>query len=291
MYSAKDYFKLDPWAAVISVINAKYFLELQPGSTKLVSMESQGGTRTKVVIDTNYSTSDQNTAPEPVLNTYYYDRLDLASFFRVTGTKTLTGFSLPVTSDAVRKYIAEHNQMKLTVDEFSPQSFTDYNTVYVLKAGHTSLVFTGELNILFSNTLQKDLATLGTVVELPSTSRYGDGLNGDTIAAKYYVSMYDFTKYREHLVSLTADVPYPDGPKLAAQMQAITKKPWTCVAGAKAHNLCYSLFNGVPKIKVVYNGRVLPRFTTRKDKLNVLVLQLSVDNCPDVSGQLRLHYD
>jgi len=80
MYMTRDYLKTDPWTAVIEMINNEYGVELQPLSTKLISLESLGGLKTKIKIQTNISKSPDNTMPKVDLPEFFYS-LALHMFF------------------------------------------------------------------------------------------------------------------------------------------------------------------------------------------------------------------
>lgn len=80
--SLREYMSLDPWEAVIAMINDNYTLALNPVRTKLVSMEPFGADM-RITLLSERSPSEGNLLPPFDQKTFQYTRLDLGEFFRL----------------------------------------------------------------------------------------------------------------------------------------------------------------------------------------------------------------
>lgn len=290
MFTTKDYLSVDPWEAVIGRINDSYNIELEPFTTKLGSIESLGGTRTKVVIVPNQSTNTLNTAPPIERTEYIYDRLDLTSFFRTPTPKDLGGFTLPTSTFKILDAISELNNIKFSLNDFVHVQFDSYGEVYTLTANPKSLRFVGSINFRLINTTRRLLSTLGNKLEFPTANDFALGADGTKITGQYTVSAFDFTEDRDFLKVISKDSVWPSGKKLAALMENLTGTPWVCDTEEAEWNIAYDVKNGEARFNVVYNGMVLPRYTPRTDIQRVLVLQLS-ELSTNVDGYLLIHYN
>lgn len=289
MLMTRDYLKADPWDALITRINDLYQIELQPYTTKLVELESLGDTRTRVVIGPNQSISDTNTAPPIERTEYFYDRLDLTSFFK-GGIKQLGGFQLPTDTFKIIEAIGEFNEIEFTLNDFMHVQYDAYGQTYTLTANPKSMRFVGSIQFQLINTTKRLLSSLGGVSELPDANSFPLGASGEKLIAQYMTSSFDFTEEREFLKTLDKDSIWPTGKKLAAILQDVTKRPWVCSATEDEWNIAFEAKNGEGRLEVVYNGIVLPRFSPRKDIRRVLVLRTS-ELCTNVDGYLLLHYN
>lgn len=290
MYTTKEYLKADPWEAVINRINSEYLTELTAYSTRLVSIASMGGTKTVIEVEPNIAESDRNTMPPVERTSYTYDRLDLATFFTNTGTATLGGFRLPTNTFRVLEQIAELSDIVFTLNDFEHVQYDAYNTVYVLKANPKSLRFVGEFRLTLVNTTKELLQNQGNKVSFATANRAPLGTSVGTIYAQYVTAGYDFTEEREYLVSITNDSVWPPGRKLAGMISKVTGYPWVCESTVADWNIAYENKLGEPKVSVLYNGVVLPRYTPRTDIQRVCVLRLG-GLSSNVSGYLLLHYN
>lgn len=78
--SLREYMSLDPWEAVIAMINDNYTLALNPVRTKLVSMEPFGADL-RITLLSERSPSEGNLLPPFDQKTFQYTRLELGEFF------------------------------------------------------------------------------------------------------------------------------------------------------------------------------------------------------------------
>lgn len=282
MYTTKEYLKDDPWVAVINRINSEYLTELQPNSTRLVSLESLGGTETKIVIKPNTDGIDRTD--------YTYNRLDLSTFFKGDTVKQLTDFSVPTNTFKILEQVSEFNDIVFTLNDFTHVQYDKYAEVYTLNVNPKSLRFVGSLRFQLINTTKKSLSNLGTKREFPLANTWPLGTNGTGIIGQYQLTGYDFTNEREFLKLVKASDVWPSGRKLAAIIEEASNSPWVCEVTTNDYNIAYEVINGEARYKVIYNGPVLPRYTPRKDIANVLVLFLG-DLTTNVDGYLLLHYN
>lgn len=290
MLTTKDYLKAEPLDAVVARVNDEYNVEIQSSSVRVSALESQGGTRTRIVLTPNQSTSEFNTSPPIERTEFFYDRLDLASFFKATGVKDLGGLKLPATTFDVLNAIGELNDIKFTLNDFVHKQFDQYGQEYVLEANPKSLRFVGSIRFKLVNTTKQLLQNLGNVVELPFANTWPIGTDGTKLIGQYQTSGYDFTEEREFLKALSKDSVWPSGRKVAQILERITGRAWVCSTTAADWNVAFEAINGEARLKVFYNGRVLPRYTPRTDFQNVLILQLgSLSN--NVNGYLLIHYN
>ncbi len=290
MLLTRDYLQAKPWDALIARVNETYGTELEPYSTKLESIESLGGTRTKVVIIPNQSESDLNTAPPVTRTEYLIDRLDLATFFKTQGVKQLGGFTLPTNTFEILDALAELNQIVFTLNDFVHVQYDKYGETFTLKANPKSLRFVGEIQFQLVNTTKKLLSSLGTVREFPNGAPWPLGSNGTKGSAQYCTAGYDFTEHRDKLINVTKDSVWPTGRALAVILEQVTQRAWVCATDVSDFNICHNVRNGEARVEVFYNGIVLPRYTSRKDIANVLILQLS-DLSNNISGFVQMHYN
>lgn len=290
MYSTKDYLKAEPWQAVINRINEVYLTELTTYTSKLVSIESLGGTRTKVVIEPNRSIDMGNTSPVVTRTEYFYDRLDLSEFFKESGVAQLTGFALPTNTFKVLDQISELNDIVFTLNDFVHIQFDEYRHTYTLKANPKSLRFVGEVRFELINTTKQLLTNVGNKVEFPTANERPLGNAGTKIIGQYTTGAFDFTKEREFIKELSSNSLWPSGRKLAAILQDVTGYPWVCSTTAYDWNIAGILTLGEARPEVLYNGIVMPRYSPRKDIQRVCVLKLG-DLSNNVSGYLLIHYN
>lgn len=290
MLMTKDYLQAAPWDALIARINDLYQTELEPYTTKLVELESQGGARTRVVIGPNQTASDTNTAPPIERTEYFYDRLDLGSFFKGPQVKQLGGFTLPTDTFKILDAISELNDIKFTLNDFLHVQYDAYGQAFRLEANPKSMRFVGAVQFQLINTTKKLLSNLGTKREFPEANSAPLGTSGTKRVAQFMTSGFDFTEDRAFLKSLDKNSLWPTGSKLAAILQNVTKRPWVCSIEEAEWNIAYEAKNGEGRLEVLYNGIVLPRFSPRKDMQRVLVLRTS-ELSTNVDGCLLLHYN
>lgn len=291
MLLTRDYLKTAPWDALIGAINNEYGTELQPYSTQLVSLTPIGDVHTQIVIKANQVEGLFNTAPPIERTVYTYDRLDLSTFFRSPGVRSLTGFTLPVDTFKVLDAIGEFNDIKFTLNDFMHFQYDSYEEVYTLTANPKSLRFVGSIRFKLVNTTKRNLSDVATIFEYPNANTWPLGnLDGSKISAQYVTAGYDFTSERDYIKTLKLNSVWPTGSKLAAIIADITGTNWVCSDSKVDWNIANSVINGLGEVKVIYNGRVLPRYSPRTDILNVVVLELGKMSS-NVAGYLLLHYN
>ena len=290
MLMTRDYLQAAPWDALTARINDAYQTELEPYSTKLIELEALGRTYTRVVIGPNQVDSETNTAPPIERTEYFYERLDLATFFTGPAVKQLSGFTLPTDTFKILDAIGELNGIKFTLNDFLHVQYNAYGQTFVLEANPKSMRFVGSVQFQLVNTTKKMLSNLGIKREFPTANLGPLGTSGTKIAAQYTTSGFDFTDEREFIKSLDKNSVWPSGRKLAAILQDVTKRPWVCSNEEAEWNIAYEAINGEGRLEVMYNGIVLPRFSPRKDIQRVLVLRTS-ELSTNVDGYLLLHYN
>ncbi|MNM38171.1 hypothetical protein D3C81_489190 [compost metagenome] len=143
------------------------------------------------------------------------------------------------------------------------------------------------MKVRLTNTSKLDLATYTTpanefpnVIEEPDNTK----INGD-----YYVSSYDFSRYRDSLKDLKVGL-YHNPEQLLNPLFQITGIKFQCQSVPAINNIVHSLVNGERHCKVLYNGATIPKWTMRSEFYRVVVLELS-DLSSNITGFLRLHYD
>jgi hypothetical protein len=290
MLLTRDYLKAQPWDALIACINAEYGTELQSYSTALESLEAVSGTRTKVVIVPNQADTDTNTSKPIERAEYFYDRLDLTTFFSGQTVKSLEGFTLPTDTFSVLEAVGEFNDIEFTLNDFMHYQYNAFEEVFTLTANPKSLRFVGSLQFKLVNTNKRQLQNLGNKLEFPKANDWPVGTDGTKMAGQYLTSGYDFTSARDVLKNITKDSVYPTGAQLAALLTDVTGDEWNCATVGATRNIAFDAFNGEGRLRMIYNGRCLPRYTPRTDMLKVLVLELS-DLSTDVDGYLLMHYN
>lgn len=291
MYITRDYLKVGSWQAVIDMINDKYNFQLQPGIVKLKEMKKLGPKLTQVEIIPNRSTNPGNLMPEITETVFTYDRLNCTEFFRNTFAVDIRGLTLPITTFDILKKISARNDIVFEVDDFVHQTFDHFSAVgendFNIQANERSLRFVGFLKVRLTNTSKLDLATYTAPVnEFPNVIEEPDNtkINGD-----YYVSSYDFSRYRDSLKDLKVGL-YHNPEQLLNPLFQTTGIKFQCQSVPATNNIVHSLVAGERHCKVLYNGATIPKWTMRSEFYRVVVLELS-DLSSNITGFLRLHYD
>lgn len=292
MFMTRDYLKVDPWTAIIEMINNEYGSELYPNSTQLLSIESLGGLSTKITIKTNISKSKSNTMPEVELPEYFvYDRIDLKTLFKGGPQYVMSNTRLPLSTFQVAGLLDRKNDVTFSITDLVPDQFDRFATPYKLVALEESLRFVGEVSFSFENTLKYNLTASPTKLEFPTANTWQIGNDGTKITGNYLFTGYDFTKYRDDLIPEKAHSVYSNPNRLRGMIKTITGQDWVLDGNPANNNLCYEIAEGAPSAKVLYNGAVDPAYTSRTDISYVLVLALSSTRCSNVSGYLLIHYN
>lgn len=292
MYMTRDYLKTDPWTAVIEMINNEYGVELQPLSTKLVSLESLGGTKTKIKIQTNISKSPENTMPKVDLpEFFYYDRIDLTTLFKGGPQYVMKDVRMPLTTYQVMGMLDKRNDIVFSYTDLVAEQYGKFNTPYKLEAKADSLRFVGTIDFSFENTLKYNLATGVLTTEFPKANDWQFGNDGTKITGNYLFTAYDFTSYRDDIIPAKAHQYFENVQRLRGMIKHVTKQDWIVDEATLDNNLCYEIFQGEARVRVVYNGVRDAAYTSRTDMSYVMVLELSNTRCSNVSGFLLFHYN
>jgi hypothetical protein len=274
------------------MINAECFLQLYPGSTRLVEFAAIGPKRTRIKIEADRSTDATNSMPEVTLTEFTYDRLRLQEFFALSPVINIEGLYLPITTQTIVEILAERTGIFFTLDDFIHEELKAYtgNNNYTLVANPKSLRWTGFLQIKLTNTVKEDLATLTTGLSFPSLLSLPSNNKWIT---RFQTAGYDFTEYRAYLESIGNGVFHPSAKKLAAIMAKVTKQTWVAMPVTVSRNIVHSVIDGELHYKVIYNGPAWDRFTVRTDMRKVMVIELSGEYCveQDQTGWLLLHYN
>jgi len=292
MYITRDYLNVDPWTAVIEMINNEYGVELNPSSTSLVSLESLGGTKTKLKLRTNWGNSPDDTQPKPELpEFFYYDRLDLGTMFKGGPQYVMNNVRMPLTTFQVMGMLYRKNDIVFSFTDLVADQFDRFNTPYKLTAKDESLRFVGEIPFSFENTLRYNITTNVLTTKFPKANTWQLGNNGTKITGNYLFTGYDFTKYRDDIIPAKANAAFDNNVRLRGMIKHVTGQDWTLDGNPADNNLCHSIYQGELVTRVVYNGVRDPAFTSRTDMSYVMVLELSDARCTNVSGFLLFHYN
>lgn len=291
MYMTRDYLKVDPWTAVIEMINNEYGSELYPNSTQLVSLESLGGTKTKIKIKTNISKSKTNTMPKVELPEFFtYDRIDLGTLFKGGPQYVMSSVRMPLSTYQVAGMLDKKNEVVFSITDLEADQFLRFDTPYKLVAREDSLRFVGKVDFSFENTLQYDLSP-PMRDEFPNANTWQLGCDGTKITGNYLFTGYDFTSYREDLIPEKSHHKFSNPNRLRGMIKTITGQDWVLDGNTVDNNLCHDIFEGELRAKVIYNGKRDPGYTSRTDMNFVLVIALSPTRCQNVSGYLLFHYN
>lgn len=289
MFDVRDYLGTDPWNALIRMINDRAYVNLNPVTAKLVSLEAVAGPETRVTLDANRSTSDANIdAPLPENLVYLFERLDLSTFFGTT-VIDVSGVTLPITSAAIMDQLGERNGIVFDVGDFYQEEYTAFSTTITLRAHPNSLRWIGQLRINLINTVKQNLATLTTKVEFPNAVYYPDG-DANKIQGSFYANCFTFDAYREQMKWLTLPGDHLQPAQLVDILRQVTGDPWVCQSTPAPYNVASRQLNGLPWYTVAYAGTPVARFTGRKDVSRLNVLKLDATLCTGVAGVLLLHY-
>jgi len=284
-FSTAEYLTLDPWTALIRLINDHLYLQLEPRQAKLLKFTPKGNRALEVVINANRGTSNQNILPSLAPVTVTYNRLVLSSWFNKAGGYTLTDLPLPFTTADVMTRLGG-SAVVFDVDDFVQETYRSYPLGSItINAGPKSLRWEGSLTVTVTNTLKLDLA-LFNGTEVPEAFDYPDG-DGSKAQGYFYLNPFDFSEYREVLKPLGKYANTLDGDELAVILSTVSGETWASEPTPQVRNL--ATLSGMP-YKVVYNGPAMERYTARTDLASVIILELDETLCTGVTGGLRLHY-
>jgi hypothetical protein len=290
MFDVRRYLSMEPWTGLITMISDRTYLNLEPYNCKLVTLESLGGLDTRVVIETNRSTSSAQQLPAlPKQLEYLFTRLDPNSFFRTVSEDLLVDqLRLPTNTQAILDRIQALYGVVFDIDDFEPVEVTNYGAV-TLQSKPASLRWVGPLTLTVVNSLQQALTTALTMKSSPTVFR-PLGMAG-RIADFVYAAAHDFTAYRYDLLALLNS---PNGvgvERLCQVLKEVTGQVWVCQDDPAPYNICSAVRLGRPEYEILYSGRPIKPYTLRTDKRNLIVLRLDQTRCTALAGSLLLHYD
>lgn len=289
MYLTRDYLKVDPWTALINLINNNYNYELQPGIVKLKAMTSLGPKLTQIEIIPNRSTNPNNSLPVITETIFTYERLDAGEFFRTQAAVDISGLMVPFTTLDILRLIGERNDIVFTVDDFHCTTYETFSSLgspdILITADSHSMRFVGAMKVRLVNTLKKDLTPVPLrVTEFPKVNAVNPL---GKVVADYCMSRYDFTEYRNTLHPIPVGR-YDNIGKVLGPIFAVTSQWWNNSPNPLPLNLTWD--NTSLNAKVLYNGPPIPGWSTRTEFNRVLVIELSYMST-GAAGALRLHYN
>lgn len=292
MLVTDDYLKLDPWEALIRIINDRYHLELDTKTTTMVSFEVGTGTRTSIRLSRKRSDSPRNLLPEFTERTFHYSRIDLESYF---GSEPIvvSDIALPTSTSTLIKQLSTASGVVFSHNDFINDFIeTDEELEgYVLQAHPKSLRWVGSLR--FTNRTEPKSLDLVTNPVLKEALTLHDA-EVEKIIGRHLLVNRDFTPYRSLLELLQIGGYELPPERLLTILNDLGEEQgssWVCEDGLKPWNIASRVTDGLAMYEVIYNGVVLDRWTPRRDIRSVLVLRIHPDYCTNLSGYLLLHYD
>lgn len=286
------YLRLDPWDALIAIVNNKYRLDLRRDSTSLVEFTPMEGTRTAIRLSSKRSTKPENLLPAYSERTFHYDRINMVDFFGNTPI-VLQHLRAPISTHKLVKWLANQYNFVFASDDFINEIIETDSELdnYTLEASPRSLRWYGSIQFTTQNN-KIDLAGL-TNVNLTQTLNYTQADSGKMDGSLFLMDL-DFTYYRNELLTMEPDVNVIGHKRLSMIINRMTefKHPWRCAGEATTWNIGTHIENDIPRYTVLYNGPVSQaNWTPRDDVRNVLVLALSESLCTNLGGYLLLHYN
>lgn len=290
MFDVRRYLSMDPWAGLITMISDRTYLNLEPTTCTLKTLESLGGLDTRVVIETNRSTSSaQLMPPLPKELEYLFTRLDPDSFFRTATEDLLVDqLRLPTNTQDILNRITAITGAVFAIDDFEQQEVASYGEV-ILVATPNSLRWVGQLKLTLVNSLQRNVATALTVKSSPTVFR-PLGMTG-RVADFVYAATHDFTQYRYDLLAVLNSPNGVSAERLCQVLKEVTGNPWVCQDAPAPYNICSDVRLGQVEYEILYSGLPIKPYTLRTDRRNVIVLRLDQTRCTALAGSLLLHYD
>lgn len=290
MFTTADYLKLEPWEALIEIVNNRYLLELDSARTKLLEFTPGVGTQTSIKLSTQRSGAVGNLLPSFSERTFSYDRLDLTTYFG-SAPVVIAGVKPPVSTYALTQVLSAQTGIKFSPNDFINEIIeTDAQLAnYELEAHPRSLRWVGSVRFTGQNP-KIPLGGLG-VVSAPNALTYTQS-DATKIEGAHYLMPYDFSEFRAELLPVRLGSSTLQPSRLTEILRQVTKQGevWVCQDTLAPWNISVLTVQNVSMYKVLYNGPVTNRWTPRTDMRYVLVLQLDASRCANIGGHLLLHF-
>lgn len=291
MLTATDYLALDPWEALIEIINQKYFLELDSATTKLVQFTPEGGTRTAIRLAAHRSARAGNLLPPSFERTFHYERIDLMAYFGTTPIE-IPNLRAPVSTHTLIERLSTQTGVVFDRNDFVNEIITSDAELadYTLLANPRSLRWVGQVRL--TGTAPKITLTSLSTVNYPGSLPLSQP-EPNRWEGPYLLMPYDFTAYRDELRAIEPNNLTLAPERLIAILTQVTPDlgPWVCQGLYVPWNVGYDVVGDVVWYRVAYNGRTNNRWTPCTEKRRVLVLELNTQLCSNGGGRLLLHYD
>lgn len=288
MYTLEDYLAVDPWEALIRIINFERGVQLEPNLTELVNQQALGNKRLEVTLDARRSASPVGVLPPLENLTFTLKRLYFTDVFK--GNYQYNDLPLPFNTSDILKRLSASANVAFDLDDVYHEEYTEYPSSPIeLKAHPLSLRWEGTLPITVVNGMQDNLTAINNT-EVPEAIIYP---NGDEFRAQgyYYLNPFDFSEYREHLRPLGQYENTIDGDRLAVIISDVSGEEWVCSEAPHPRNIAMNVEDEVAKYSVLYNGAATERYTARTDFRNVVILDINKDLSTGLLGAVRLHYN
>ncbi len=289
MLITEDLLKEHPLEALCNMINSKFFLELEPFTTKIVSLVKLTDGATEVTIDRKVSTREDNQFPKVSNKVFVYNRLNLRRLSPIVPL-TLVSSELPVSLFKLLEKHCIESDIVLDKTDIEDLDIMEYDKDYSVAAGESSLRFYGDLQVKVVMGVKQSIAP-ATVVTFPSFYAPDNISNLSIFSAAASTYHVDFTMAREFLRYIKPGGIYTNIKELARLISKYTKLDFVSKPYIARNNLTHEVIDDLPRYNVIYNGPTGLNFPARKDLSNVLIIKLNPTYCNGMIGNLMLHYN
>lgn len=289
MITTEDLLKDDPWDAIINVINDEFGYQLIPATTQLTSFIPTEDHYVTFSIDRLLGSNSANLLPPLTVKEFSYKRLNLKYLVDGANVFNVAGLQLPATTFQVMETLAALKGFKLTKKDVVADTLISYGASYTIRAHSESLRFYGSVVVTVSGEGRIDISTFPDKQQ-PHTNYIENLADVSKYNGCYYTHTYDFTEHREYLLTLGGVNKYPDAIRLASLLANVTGKPFKAMNGLSEHNLVGTAENGILASDLIYNGKVIPKYSHRQDLNRCIVIKMNPTYCNDITGHLVLHY-
>lgn len=156
MSTADRYLLIDPFEALILMINDKFGFTMRPEVARLVSttvLEPSG--RLQVTIDAKQKDTHRNIARIPTVNTFIYHRLELGPFFGGYITQAEVSGLNPQTTRDIQDFLESNYSVKFFTNDLVHQKIQSFTPNFTLFAHPKSLRWMGGLGFITDLTPRK----------------------------------------------------------------------------------------------------------------------------------------